>query len=1039
MKILKLRLLNLNSLRGETDIDFTAPPLSRHQLYAIVGPTGSGKSTLLDAMTLALYGQVERQNNDAKTGQADLDTMMTHGAGEAEAVIVYEAGGRTYQSKWTSKRARGKADGRLQQDKMQVGVYDPATEKVDILTSSKRGVPLKNEELTGLNYDQFVRAVILTQGEFARFLRSKTAEKAGILEKITGTDIYARLGRVAFQRYKDIDTEYEALKQRIQDVQPLSEEQRAGLEAAVIAKEKEVATAKKALAELTSGLEQYAGLDKLEQDAEANQNTRAEWRTRQAAAAPRREKLRLHEAVSSLAVPLEREDRLTREMAAAETRLETLRGAKTEGERRVETARKALLEATDKLEKFNRALPERERTLAAAEQLETELSQIREREAGIATERKNWERDNRQLLADRAKIEKDRRAITEQLAGRKPEALQPRVNELRERIGELRREENTLQRRAERARLTGLIELRTKELAHATERAGITDLALAKATEELRLAQEHLEFKLRTRDQAKLHASLAEHRAQLSPGEPCPLCGSREHPLLEGYQPTSDDDFRRMEMEINQAQIAVTQGESVENKARREQATLAETVAGLKGRAAALEEELLPFADLPAEPATLVDIQTGQKTLAKQLSTAEEKEKTLSGLLELLPKFSQLNGQLEGCGDRSIKLSSLEKSIQQREEEVRGRGAQVQSELRALLGDRSVAAEREAIQRERQALQSAQVSSREQFTERNNDLKLTAAQLQTTNEAQTERSELLNATKAELAPRLAELDLTPEAARRHLLAPEAADQLRADLKALDEEGVQLTAVAERIKTQRAELQAQVEKLPPRAELRDDHALQSTIIDEETQLIGGLREQLRADDERRANAAAQTAELQRLELERTRRARLNDLIGSATGDVFRGYAQAITLRRLVALANVHLETINPRYRMEYAPPPEEKGKESLTIVVVDGNQNDNRRAMSTLSGGETFLLSLALALGLSDLASGKRLIQSLFIDEGFGSLDPDTLDQAMTTLEQLRERGKTIGLISHVREIRERVACRIVLEKLGDGVSRVRVE
>ena len=132
---------------------------------------------------------------------------------------------------------------------------------------------------------------------------------------------------------------------------------------------------------------------------------------------------------------------------------------------------------------------------------------------------------------------------------------------------------------------------------------------------------------------------------------------------------------------------------------------------------------------------------------------------------------------------------------------------------------------------------------------------------------------------------------------------------------------------------------------------------------------------------------------------------------------------------------HLETINPRYRMAYAAPPP-GDKEELELEIVDTYMNDNRRLISTLSGGESFLISLALALGLSDLASGQLAIQSLFIDEGFGTLDGKTLDQAMVTLEQLRAQGKTIGIISHVPQLRERIVCQIRVKPHGNGFSRI---
>ncbi|MEM9528688.1 MAG: SbcC/MukB-like Walker B domain-containing protein, partial [Bacteroidota bacterium] len=161
---------------------------------------------------------------------------------------------------------------------------------------------------------------------------------------------------------------------------------------------------------------------------------------------------------------------------------------------------------------------------------------------------------------------------------------------------------------------------------------------------------------------------------------------------------------------------------------------------------------------------------------------------------------------------------------------------------------------------------------------------------------------------------------------------------------------------------------------------------------------------------------------------------HDLIGQKDGTKFRRFAQTLTLQRLVEAGNYHLASISGRYQMRHKAA--KLDKETLELEIIDTYQGDNTRPMSTLSGGETFIVSLALALGLSDLAAGREIIQSLFIDEGFGTLDEKILDQAMTTLEQLQERGKTVGLISHVPQLRERIHCKIVLEPVGDGFSRI---
>ncbi|GAB4189349.1 MAG: AAA family ATPase [Thermoflexibacter sp.] len=162
--------------------------------------------------------------------------------------------------------------------------------------------------------------------------------------------------------------------------------------------------------------------------------------------------------------------------------------------------------------------------------------------------------------------------------------------------------------------------------------------------------------------------------------------------------------------------------------------------------------------------------------------------------------------------------------------------------------------------------------------------------------------------------------------------------------------------------------------------------------------------------------------------------LVDIIGSKTTNELRAFAQSLTLAHLIALANKHLEKINPRYHLR------KKDKAELDMEIVDKDQADNIRSINTLSGGETFLVSLALALGLSDLATAGRQtqIRSLFIDEGFGTLDPDTLADTINTLENLQLEGKQIGIISHVEELKNRITTQIQVQPKGNGVSEIRI-
>ncbi|RXJ73159.1 hypothetical protein CS022_11720 [Veronia nyctiphanis] len=161
-------------------------------------------------------------------------------------------------------------------------------------------------------------------------------------------------------------------------------------------------------------------------------------------------------------------------------------------------------------------------------------------------------------------------------------------------------------------------------------------------------------------------------------------------------------------------------------------------------------------------------------------------------------------------------------------------------------------------------------------------------------------------------------------------------------------------------------------------------------------------------------------------------KLSELIGSATGSKFRNLAQSLTLQQLVLAANVHLQDLAPRYALQTVP------GSPLALQVVDHDMGDEVRSVESLSGGESFLASLALALALASLAADSRLLGSLFIDEGFGTLDPDSLEMALACLDTLQADGRQIGVISHVGTLVERIGTQVAVESLGGGVSQVRI-
>lgn len=195
-------------------------------------------------------------------------------------------------------------------------------------------------------------------------------------------------------------------------------------------------------------------------------------------------------------------------------------------------------------------------------------------------------------------------------------------------------------------------------------------------------------------------------------------------------------------------------------------------------------------------------------------------------------------------------------------------------------------------------------------------------------------------------------------------------------------------------------------------------------------------QLENDKKTRERFATITEKIQLQEKEHQRWENLNRLIGSANGDKFRRFAQHITLGVLVEQANKHLELLNPRYFIALGK--NDASVPKLELDIVDTYQADYCRPMNTLSGGESFLVSLALALGLSDMASGNNPVESLFIDEGFGTLDPDTLDTALSALNNLQSSGKIIGIISHVEQLKERIPAQIQVIKKSGGFSDLKI-
>jgi exonuclease SbcC len=243
---------------------------------------------------------------------------------------------------------------------------------------------------------------------------------------------------------------------------------------------------------------------------------------------------------------------------------------------------------------------------------------------------------------------------------------------------------------------------------------------------------------------------------------------------------------------------------------------------------------------------------------------------------------------------------------------------------------------------------------------------------------------------------------------------------------------------EAVEAERAAAEALAQALAA-ARLADEAALETARTeskDAETAAQARVTEaqvRLRQDDEARRRKAEHGEKLEAARREAKVWGELGAVIGHSEGASFRKFAQGLTLDALVAHANAHLAELARRYRLERVP------KADMDLMVVDQDMGDEARSVHSLSGGETFLVSLALALGLSSLATRRTRVESLFVDEGFGALDPQTLDTALAVLEALQAGGRRVGVISHVPGLSERIGVRVAVTPEGGGRSRVRVE
>lgn len=940
MRLLAVRLQNLNSLSGEHTVRFDEAPLSAAGVFLITGPTGAGKSTLLDAMTLALYGRAARYGNDKA------DEMMSRHTGECLAEVDFETNGEKLRATWRMRRARGKADGKLQPVERRLSNATTG----EILAEKSTEMDRIIEDKTGLDAQRFLRSVLLAQGQFAAFLKAKPNERAELLEKITGTGIYSDLSILAYDTHRQKDEQVKQLKASLGAMSVLDDETRA----------------------------------KLETDLTEARTTAERLTTESQAATKLWNDQREHAAiVAELTMHTDTEQRLTTSQTEAAAEVLKI---------------KTVAEAAKQQRRQREPVWEQAVSLAAqSDQLEKQLADSR-------TTYQTWAKQQKEAATKCAAAEK---ALATHLeAAQTLEAWLEQNTadaDLTERLPKLR-----ITVREWRTALEKLIEGRTRQAEAQTLNLKITETATQAAALDKKIAEntaknktdrttlerltQTLEAQREVTRRAELVAGFDEHRHDLKPGQPCPLCGASDHPFAA--------DSTQFESQLQTARKLLTTLEKQGEIANRELTMLERDLAKMEAEAGAETKRMAEMRKALGE-IVVPDVPT--------LETEEEQARHNLGFLASVFK----NGA-ETLAEKS-RLHAVEREL----EELEKRATTYAKKQQTAAQQRN---ERQKLEGEIQLAQADEAAK----TKRLEELKA---------EGVTLRSKA-DALKVQLSELLGGKTLTEDRQQhetRIATAEKTWRETEAKLNTLQTQITATKAKLEQLEARRTPFEGQ-EVLSTEALQRQEtkaKALHEAFATKRTE-VGSLEQQVKNDAEARKRREAGGAELQAAEAEALRWGRLKELIGSADGAKFSRFAQSLTLRQLIGLANEHLKGLAERYRLMAA-----QGDE-LDLRIVDLYQANVDRPMESLSGGESFLASLALALGLSELASRHHPIDSLFIDEGFGTLDSETLEVALSALENLRSRGKTIGLISHVDLLKERLSTQVRVVRGAGGTSRIEV-
>ena len=983
MKILTIRLKNLASIEGTFEIDFQAEPLRSAGIFAISGPTGAGKSTILDALCLALYDKTPRFSasveslymsdiGESRVNQADVKNILRRGTGEGFAEVDFLGASGHCYRSRWSVRRTGSRAN---------GALRSQTIQVTDLTANQELQGTRKEllaqlvTLVGLTYEQFTRTVLLAQNDFATFLKSRESAKAELLEKLTGTEIYSRISSEIYLRSKTADAELNQLKSNATLIELLSEE-----EITLLRTEKESLTnlreqGSKALIDLNAQLSVLHTL-KLQQE-QRDKKVQDMRLDEEKSKKLREEYTRQSDSLIRFRGQCEAVQPDLSRARELDVQIQSLVSQSKQVEEILQGAEKAANAQANKLQSVQGAL---HTSCHSLKNLTGEIELPVTEETGLFLE----------SVRNRLKEQEDQLAILQE----KNEARVNRLNafgieavtdEQARWMQEQTRLQNARQQMLE-WRKAGTeaerLKAQQEEMGHKQEqmRKEITLLTT-------RLSEKEAELKVLQRLFENARIAMGKDvrtlRQNLRENEPCPVCGGTDHPYRNEEQ-VVHSLYQNIEQEYQTASAEYQQ---------------------LNNRNIALKQDLLHQTEL-----------SGQITVQLQALLQEVEQKRPSSEEEQNPDYFEkqlhtVQGKLNLLAEKMHQYHQLYKEWQQHEGQIRTVRSACEALREGVARCHLLMQQVLAAKEQFELLKTAETTAREQF-------RVVSEQLITLRQ---ERAPLLKGKSVEDA----------EAAIR-----KKEKQLNDSVEQVRKEGEEVQSRISGMQGEIRQLNSSIDELMLRKEqIADPEHLPETIArqqatNQETERrLSTVEARLLQQEQNRKKLKQLEQELTEKQETANRWGKLNKLIGSADGTKFKVIAQSYTLNLLLMHANKHLSYLSKRYRLQQVPG-------TLALQVIDCDMCDEVRTVYSLSGGESFLISLALALGLSSLSSNNLKVESLFIDEGFGSLDADSLRTVMEALEQLQMQGRKIGVISHVQEMSERIAVQVQLHRAANGKSAI---